>query len=137
MDTVIETDLDDSLDLAQIPDHVVQQILINLIQNALDTLPPPGQLHITTRRLLPATNPLRVQLEVTDNGPGLSAAVQAQLFEPKTQFREGHSGLGLSIVRKLVTELGGDIQCSSTARGTRFQIVIPLPSSQDIAHGAD
>lgn len=132
----IETDLDESLDEARVNANLVQQILINLILNALDTVPPASRLVVTTRRLLPASYPPHAQLEISDNGPGLPAEVQAQLFEPKAQFQPGHSGLGLSIVHKLVAQLGGGIQCSSTPRGTRFQIIIPLQSPQEPVHGA-
>jgi nitrogen-specific signal transduction histidine kinase len=68
-----------------------------------------------------------VELSVSDNGPGISAAVLKNLYQPVQSTKgENHSGLGLSIVAALVEELGGMLQCNSSATGTQFKILLPL-----------
>jgi signal transduction histidine kinase len=68
-----------------------------------------------------------VELEVRDDGPGIPPHVLARLFEPiESSKGAGHSGLGLSIVKSLVAQLGGVVSCkSSERRGTTFRILLP------------
>ncbi|MEZ4287895.1 MAG: hybrid sensor histidine kinase/response regulator [Polyangiales bacterium] len=67
-----------------------------------------------------------VQLEVADNGPGMTPETQKKIFEPYFTQRDGGTGLGLAIVRGTVEKLGGQIHLdTSPGDGARFQIVLP------------
>jgi signal transduction histidine kinase len=71
----------------------------------------------------------RVLIEVSDNGPGLPAAVRDRVFEPGVSDKAGRSstGLGLAIARELVDKMGGDIAVSSLpGAGTTFMVSIPV-----------
>jgi signal transduction histidine kinase len=67
-------------------------------------------------------------LEVADTGPGLSREVLERLTEPKQSTKgNGHSGLGLHIVHRLVDEIGGNIDVrTAPGEGSRFSIFLPL-----------
>lgn len=70
-----------------------------------------------------------VRLVVTDTGCGMSADVRARLFEPffTTRAAEGGTGLGLAVVKSLVTEHGGAIAVESEAGiGSRFSVSLPV-----------
>jgi len=106
----------------------IRQILINLLSNAHKYTPPGGQIEITAQRLNGW-----VQIEVRDNGVGLSADEQAQVFnkffrahQPVTQ-EVGGAGLGLAITRLLVELHGGRISVvSAPAQGSTFRFTLPV-----------
>ncbi|MFT5692881.1 MAG: signal transduction histidine kinase, partial [Oceanicoccus sp.] len=68
-----------------------------------------------------------VGIYIEDNGPGIDEKIKKNLFSPVTSTKgDGHSGLGLSIVKKLIDEMSGSIVCRSSApNGTQFQILLP------------
>lgn len=105
----------------------LQQILTNLLKNAVEALPPNGRITITTDSNVMVNGRLFAAVTIADNGPGISEAVMRQLFSPvPSQKGAGHSGLGLSITKKLMDELNGSIVCKSNKNGTQFQLLIPL-----------
>ena len=97
---------------AQIDTRKVQQIIVNLLNNAVKYTQPGGT--ITWRNDICGENAdsLVVTHVISDNGPGISEKFQASMYSPFTQ--EDHvsssgSGLGLAIVKKLVDILGGNL----------------------------
>ncbi len=114
--------------------NAVKQIILNLIKNASEAMPGGGRVIVKTRR--PAQDadgrnlrePDGVEIVVEDSGPGLPESVVKNLYKPfTTTKRDGHSGLGLSIVHKTVRDLGGSMECTSGAgKGTSFSIHLPL-----------
>ncbi len=117
----------------------VRQILGNYLTNALK-FTPSGQVRVRVYRLPAEAGSAaseRVRFEVHDTGPGLSPAVQAQLFKPFSQAdqsttrRFGGTGLGLSINRELATLMGGDVGViSDVGQGSTFWAELPLPARQ-------
>jgi len=102
-------------------------VLDNLISNALKFSPANGQVKVTAQ-----AEDKHVMIQVCDNGPGIAAAVVADMFEPFVQGPppEGNpvrgSGLGLSIVRELVTAHGGTVELlSNPPSGTCACIRLP------------
>lgn len=85
----------------------LEQVLVNLLQNAMEALEdiPDGQV-IVTLQDLGAT----VELQVSDNGPGLSDDARARLFTPFYTTKPEGLGLGLVICRDIVAEFGGDLR---------------------------
>ncbi len=103
----------------------LQQIFLNITNNALAAVADGGRLVITLRRV----NEEAVSIAFTDNGRGIPAEDLKRVFEPffTTKASQGGTGLGLSITYGLVQELGGTIQVESTVgQGTRFTITLPL-----------
>jgi signal transduction histidine kinase/HD-like signal output (HDOD) protein len=105
----------------------IKQIMINLIKNAAEALDESGIVIISTE-MADARKDGRSQVAITieDNGPGIPEAIRDTLFSPAASTKgSGHAGLGLSITKRLVEELGGTITCFSGAWGSRFHILIP------------
>lgn len=104
----------------------LKQILINIIKNAVEAIQNEGMIEITTRDGFYQNGTQYVEISIKDNGPGITPEVLKELFKPITSTKEGHAGLGLSIVSTLVKEISGQISCySRQAQGTEFKILIP------------
>jgi len=71
-----------------------------------------------------------VEFSVQDNGPGIPEEIRTRLFEPfVSSGKQNGTGLGLTVVQKIVQDHGGEISFQSGASGTNFQIILPLASS--------
>jgi two-component system NtrC family sensor kinase len=105
----------------------IVQILLNLLLNATEALATRTRSqNLVSVRLDAAAG--RVLIEVSDNGPGLSAAVRERIFDAGVSHKPGVSstGLGLAISRELVDKMGGEIAVSSLpGAGTTFLVSIP------------
>jgi signal transduction histidine kinase len=125
-------------DLAEhLPDVVLNateigQILVNLLQNALDAAAEEAQVTIRTR-----ADQTSVRLIVQDSGPGIPAEHMPHIFDPfySTRRHEGSIGLGLSIVYVIVTDHQGTIRIQSApGQGTAFVITFPLAAAERHEH---
>ena len=87
----------------------LQQVLVNLVVNAIHAMPQGGTLHLGTRD----TGNDTVEIEITDSGSGLSDELLARLFQPFVTRRPDGTGLGLWISRGLVQRYGGDIRAGN------------------------
>ncbi len=109
----------------------LEQVLVNLLQNALEALDgqADGRIVVTLRDLGEC-----VQVEVGDNGPGLSAQARARLFTPFHTTKPEGLGLGLVICRDLVAEFGGQLDVADPADGgALFVLSLRKASGQDLA----
>lgn len=115
----------------------LEQILMNLITNAIDAMPAGGLLTIATSNSAQSPNTASgdehatadyVTVSVTDTGTGMDVATVAQMFEPTftTKPAGRGTGLGLSTVRTLVARLQGDVSVTSApGKGSTFQVRLP------------
>jgi two-component system C4-dicarboxylate transport sensor histidine kinase DctB len=96
--------------LAVLP-HALEQILINLIANALDAVASASGPLIQVRAQIVASDPRFVAVEVADNGAGVAKAVRGRLFETffTTKGEEQGTGLGLAVSREIARSTGGDL----------------------------
>lgn len=109
--------------------NALKQIITNLLNNSVDALGNKGMIHIATS-IESKTEPSEIILTVADNGPGVEDSIRETLFQAGITNKDGaHGGLGLAIVRKNITELGGTISVSSNSEGTTFSISLPLTPS--------
>jgi nitrogen fixation/metabolism regulation signal transduction histidine kinase len=108
----------------------VERALINLVKNAIEAMPNGGKVVLdaaATKRGAGAG----VSLIVTDNGPGMSAAVKEQLFVPYFTTKPEGTGLGLAIVERIVAEHDGAIDVETApGSGTTFRLWIPEVEAQ-------
>ncbi len=101
----------------------LNQVWINLIDNAIDAVEGDGNVKIRT-----AHENDRVLVEISDDGPGIPEEIRERIFEPffTTKDVGKGTGLGLDISYRLVEELGGDIRVLSEPGDTRFQVRLPI-----------
>lgn len=121
----------------------LKQVIINLTKNAAEAMSEGGNLHISTRfhadkmqnRPLGQSSQDTVNIFIRDDGPGIPEDIKQHLFEPfHTTQKEGHSGLGLSIVHNIIiNKLGGEISCDTAPQtGTTFKISLPVKTEERI-----
>jgi signal transduction histidine kinase len=110
---------------AQINRQELQQVLINLIVNAIQVMPEGGTLTLVTRDPAPA----QVAIDIVDTGPGFSADVERGLFQAFVTTKKEGTGLGLWISRNLVERYGGDIAARNRDDGTSgAMLTVQLPA---------
>lgn len=99
----------------------VQQVVLNLLENAADATLAGGAIRVEVR---PTDE--GAELCVEDEGQGIPEDVQGRMFEAFYTTKQDGTGLGLSIVRRVVDEHGGRIVCASLpGKGTRFCLTFP------------
>lgn len=112
------------------PDEL-NQVWTNIIHNALQAMHYQGRLEIAVQHEADA-----VVVQITDSGPGIPPAVQARMFEPfyTTKPAGEGSGLGLSIVRKIIEKHAGQISVNSEPGSTTFIVRLPLAGPHNQAN---
>lgn len=111
--------------LAEVDDEQVLQLLLNLLLNATQILPPGGTIAVSTDG--DAEN---VYVRVRDDGPGIPEADREQIFEPFIHRREGGLGIGLAVVRELARAHGGDVRVLATDVGACFEVRLPRRAAE-------
>lgn len=104
------------------------QILMNLLKNAAEALQHGGSVRIATHANVRHEGRNHIEIQLKDDGPGMTQYVRDNLFTPLASTKgTEHAGLGLSIVKRIIDEMGGWISCQSDeASGTAFQILLPV-----------
>ncbi len=100
----------------------LEQVLINLLQNALEAVDGRADGRITVSLAPAAAGELAIT--VSDNGPGIPPAVLENLFTPFNTSKESGLGLGLVICKDIVSDYGGNITVESTPAGTTFTVTL-------------
>ena len=107
----------------------LQQVMLNLLTNALDATPPGGRIDVTIARIAAG----EVEIAVRDTGRGISAVDQKRIFEPFFSTKEAGrgTGLGLFITAEIVREHRGRIDSESEeGQGTTFRVVLPVATGE-------
>lgn len=124
-----EAVLDPNLPVIQGRANQLQQVVLNLVTNAMDATPAGGRVEVATRPL-PAEGAVVVQ--VSDTGRGISSADQKQIFEPffSTKDSGRGTGLGLFISGQIVRDHGGRMEVESQeGQGSLFRVLLPATRS--------
>jgi PAS domain S-box-containing protein len=104
----------------------LQQVLLNLLFNALEAMPGGGRLQVSTEAGGRPGEPAGVWVRFADSGPGIPEDLRPRLFEPFFTTKSGGLGLGLFICYQIVTEHGGRIEADSPAgQGATFSVWLP------------
>ncbi|MHA1544832.1 MAG: two-component system sensor histidine kinase NtrB, partial [Alphaproteobacteria bacterium] len=135
-------DYDPSLPLVLGNQDQLIQVFLNLVKNAAEAitskdanLGSEGVISLHTafrpgvRLSVPGTHDrvnLPLEFIVADNGPGVADDILPNLFDPFVTTKTSGSGLGLSLVAKIVGDHGGVIDCTSDQNGTRFRVLMPM-----------
>jgi HD-like signal output (HDOD) protein/signal transduction histidine kinase len=127
-----ELSLDGNLPPIATNRNSLKQVLTNLIKNALESLPKQGVVTIRTADQVNVNGRQYVELVIADNGPGIPEEVMENIFNPVTSSKgREHAGLGLTIVRNLVSGLSGTISCRNKPEGgAEFTILLPRKTGQ-------
>ena len=126
----INTALQKDLPALQVSETEVQQVFLNLINNALDAMEKKGGV-IDVTTLMEGDN---IAVQVADNGPGIPEANLARIFDPffTTKPVGKGTGLGLSICYGIIKKMGGEIDVHSVMGvGTTFRVLIPFPKQKE------
>ena len=109
----------------------LQQIFLNIVNNAFEAMKEGGRLIITSEPL----DKQHVAVKIADNGCGISPNDLKRVFDPffSTKTSRGGTGLGLSITYGLVKEIGGEISVQSeVGQGTTFTVILPLVMKEKV-----
>lgn len=110
-----------SLPAVQADTDLMSQVVLDLLHNAAQASPRAGEVSLEAR-----AEDGRVQISVSDNGPGVPANLRARVFEPFFTTRPRGTGLGLAIARQIVRAHGGEISVGDArAGGACFTISLP------------
>jgi signal transduction histidine kinase len=106
---------------------LLREVVLNLVFNAAESLPPGGgKVRVTTTLSPRAHHPAWWLLEIADEGVGMDARTVARIFDPFFTTKADRHGLGLSAVHGIVRRLGGEIAVESKpGLGTTFQVRLP------------
>jgi signal transduction histidine kinase len=125
----IDVSLDLQADLPSVSGYggELNQVWLNLIENAIDAAPSHGRVSVAAAR-----NNQAVVVRVIDDGPGIPDAIRTRIFDPfyTTKPPGEGTGLGLDIARRLVYRHEGDIEVLSEPGRTEFRVSIPLMLAQ-------
>jgi len=130
-------DLPERLPVIHTDKGMLEQILINLLLNALDAVPEAeGAITLGARE-----HGDLVSINVTDNGLGIDEAATAKIFDPFFTTKSSGTGLGLSVAFGMAREMGGTIEVSNNyahgrRRGVTFSLVLPIcgPHKNEVFH---
>jgi len=109
----------------------LERALFNLLLNACESvIPESGSVNVGLREVHNG-----VEIRVSDSGRGIPELIQGRLFEPFVSLgKENGTGLGLTVVQKIVQDHGGDVAVEKTSSsGTVFRVLLPLKSAPDEA----
>ncbi|MEI6438413.1 MAG: MASE1 domain-containing protein [Candidatus Omnitrophota bacterium] len=124
----------DDLPLVRADKNRLEQVMIVIINNAVDAMKKKGELKISTRRVALANGVVAVEVEIADDGCGIRKADMDRIFDPFFTTKEPGkgTGLGLSVAYAIVSDYKGDILVKSPPegqkRGASFTVRLPAKS---------
>ena len=138
----IRRDYDPSLPPLSGVEDSLEQVFLNITQNAAQATQGHGEILLKTRvehqlTLFGRRYRQCAVISISDNGSGIPAELQGQIFYPMVSGRVGGTGLGLSLAHSLVHQHGGKIEFDSVPGDTCFCIYIPYRDAEDFNHGTN
>ena len=123
---ILETDLMKPSPQILMDERYMKQAVLNLFNNAISAMPEGGKLRVRT-----VHRGSEVRLEIGDNGVGIPEENMDKIFEPYFTTKDFGSGLGLTLVYKIVKEHMGDIEINSkVGEGTALTLSFPVPQKE-------
>ena len=115
---------DDNIPTIMADQLQLQQVLMNLLLNAIDAMPGGGTLTLNTACSIDKRS---IRIEIADSGEGISDKEMNKIFQPFFTTKSKGTGMGLAITRRIIEEHGGSISVNSEyGRGTTFTIILPV-----------
>jgi signal transduction histidine kinase len=123
----LTTQYDDKLPNVSIDAKQIKQVVQNLLNNAIESTPQGGRVHLEARPFHTSGGGTQAQIEVSDRGKGIPEEDLEKIFTPFFTTRERGTGLGLPMSYRIVEDHGGTIEVKSqVGTGTTFTITLPL-----------
>lgn len=133
-ETEFRYELDNELPSIPLDPLQIKQVLVNLVQNAIESMHGTQNRKLVTLRTLILND--SVTIEVEDVGTGVPETISSQLFEPFVTGQENGLGLGLTICQSIVEQHGGKLWLKgSHNHGSCFSFTLPITLQEDL-HGA-
>ena len=121
--------LDDNVPLLNLDERLMKQALLNLVKNAIAAMDCGGTLSIATAA--PEAGEGDVRISIADTGSGIAEENISKIFEPYFTTKHSGSGLGLTVVFRIIKEHEGDIRVASReGEGSVFLITLPVPQTK-------
>jgi two-component system, NtrC family, sensor kinase len=120
----IQTDLADNLPITAGDQAQLQQVILNLINNAIDAIGKDGTVSVKSSR-----DPSKIRVVIADTGPGIPESMQKKIFDPffTTKSTGKGTGLGLWISYNIIEKMGGSLALQSKeGQGAAFTITLPI-----------
>ena len=132
----VDFQLDPSADFVLVDKIQIQQVLLNLIRNAVEAMSEsPRRELVVASRLARGARGKMVDISIADTGPGLAPEVAERLFQPFVTTKPQGMGVGLSICRTIVEAHGGKIWVEDgPGGGAVFHLTVPKASAQEVGH---
>jgi two-component system sensor kinase FixL len=128
-------EISDDAGVVQVDRVQIQQVLINLMRNAMEAMRGSERRELIVRAS-PDDDRERVMIEVSDTGPGIPEKIADRLFQPFVTSKSNGMGIGLSISKRIVEAHGGEISVArNDAGGATFRFT--LPSVGEVQADAD
>ena len=125
-DIALEADLQEDIPNVELDDKYFKQAVMNIVKNSLAAMPDGGVLSVKTR-----CRGESVELVVADTGEGMSEEVREKIFEPYFTTKDFGSGIGLTLVYKVMKEHMGEINVKSEeGKGSTFILSFPVPQRE-------
>lgn len=123
---MVELSIEEKLPRVMIDKRYMKQAILNLVKNALAAMPGGGKLVLSVSHVEE-----EIVISVTDSGMGIPEEDLPKIFEPYFTTKENGTGLGLTIVFKIVKEHRGEISVRSRpGQGSTFTITLPVPQKE-------
>jgi signal transduction histidine kinase len=123
----LTTEYEPNLPQVQAEPTQLQQVLLNLVKNAIDAMEAVTRGERNLRLVTGFDGKSVVSLYVQDSGPGIAAENQDRIFDPFFTTKPTGMGMGLSICRTIIETLGGNLRLARTNdRGSSFEIALPI-----------
>lgn len=117
----LRTQLPDRRVMVRMDPTRLRQIMLNLLMNAKEATGENGKIDVGL-----VSRDERVEIHVTDDGPGIAEEDRQHIFDPFYTTKESGSGLGLALVNRFVEEADGRIDCESSGSRTTFCVSLPI-----------
>ena len=119
-------------DLAYVDAARVEQVILSLVDNAIDASPTGGRITLGIEQ---PDDPGWIELRIADQGPGIAPEVIRRIAQPFVSGKPGGTGLGLYLARRTIEAHGGRLDFDSTD-GTGTTVIVRLPAWSQPTHGA-
>jgi len=125
----VRNKLNPQLPFVMVVSDQIQQVILNLILNAMEAMTTGGTILIETS--INPTNPAEVEMIFQDSGPGIPPSQRKHLFEPFNSTKEGGTGLGLTVSYGIITAHGGSLDLVDNPQftdnqGACFRVTLPI-----------